>query len=245
MISLTKRIKIVDPWPALLLDDSTMVVADLHFGIEDELESLGIHIPTSVAHRIMNTILTPLKKLGLNKLIVLGDIKHEFGYPSPSEWLSTKAFIKTLKELKVDLKVVQGNHDNYIIAVLKEFNIELHKKAMHFGSATLTHGHLPLEEIELISEYVILGHEHPSIVITDSVGFKHRFKCFLHGRVGGQTLIVLPSISPIAYGTDVNTNPSSMFLSPFLKDKDVLNMIPYAVEPGKGLQKFPKLKNVC
>jgi len=244
MIGLTKRIKIVDPWPALLLDDSTLVVADLHFGVEEELESVGVHIPTSVAPKVIKMVLEPLKELGLSELIVLGDVKHEFGYPSPSEWISTKKFIKTLKGSSINLKVVQGNHDNYIIAVLKEFDIELYKKALPWGKVTLTHGHIAPEEIESISNYVILGHEHPSILIRDSVGFKHRFKCFLHGQVDGRTLLVLPSLSPIAYGTDVNSNPSSTFLSPFLRDKDVLNMTPYAVEPGEGLQKFPKLRDI-
>jgi len=243
-IKLTRRLKIVEPWPALVLDDSILVVSDLHFGIEEELEAEGVHVPTSLAPKIIDLIMKPLKEMGLSEVLILGDVKHEFGYPSPSEWISTKKLIKSLREAGARLKVVRGNHDNYIIAILKEFNVELLQPSFTVGDMTFTHGHVPEEELPSVTDLIILGHEHPSIAVKDSLGFLYRFKCILHGKVGGKTLVVLPSLSPVAYGTDVNISPPSAFLSPFLRDKDVSEMTPYAVEPGKGLQRFPKIKHI-
>ena len=94
------------------------------------------------------------------------------------------------------------------------------------------------------SDFVVLGHKHPAIAIRGDGGFRHRFKSFLFGKVDHTTLLVLPSISPIAYRTDVNLNPTSTFLSPFLKNKVISEMVPFAIEPGIGVQKFPKLKHI-
>jgi len=243
-IRLTRRLKIVEPWPALILDDRMLIVSDLHFGIEEELEAEGIHVPSSLAPKIINYIIRPVKEMGLSEVLILGDVKHEFGYPSPSEWISTRKLIKNLKELNVKLKIIRGNHDNYIIAILKEHNIELIQPSLTVGEMTFTHGHIPEKELTSTTDFIILGHEHPSIAIKDKLGFLHRFKCILHGKVEEKTLIVLPSLSPAAYGTDININPSSTFLSPYLKDKDISEMVPYAIEPGKGLQKFPKIKYI-
>lgn len=243
-IKLTKRLKIVEPWPALILNNNTLVVSDLHFGIEEELEAEGIHVPSSLAPKIINFIIKPVKEMGLSEVLILGDVKHEFGYPSPSEWISTKKLITGLKELNVKLRVVRGNHDNYIIAIFKEFNIELIQPSTIIREMTFTHGHIPEDELPATTDFIIFGHEHPSIAIKDRLGYIHRFKCLLHGKVGGKTLIILPSLSPAAYGTDVNLKPSSTFLSPFLRDKDVSEMTPYAIEPGKGIQKFPKIKYI-
>ncbi|MEM2505923.1 MAG: metallophosphoesterase [Nitrososphaeria archaeon] len=242
-IKLTKRLKIVEPWPALILDDNILVVSDLHFGIEEELEAEGIHVPSSLAPKIINFITKPVKEMGLNEVLILGDVKHEFGYPSPSEWISTKKLISNLKELNIKLRIVRGNHDNYIIAILKEFNIELIQPHTIIGDMTFTHGHIPEEEYDT-TNFIIFGHEHPSIAIRDKLGYLHRFKCLLYGKVDKKTLIVLPSLSPAAYGTDINLNPSTTFLSPFLRNKDISEMIPYAIEPGEGVQKFPKLKYI-
>ncbi|MCX8188979.1 MAG: metallophosphoesterase [Nitrososphaeria archaeon] len=240
---MTKRLKIVEPWPALILDESILVVSDLHFGIEEELEAEGIHVPSSLAPKIINFIIKPVKELSLNEVLILGDVKHEFGYPSPSEWISTKKLISSLKELNVKLRVVRGNHDNYIITIFKEFNVELIQPYTIIGDMTFTHGHIPEEELNT-TNFIIVGHEHPSIAIRDKLGHIHRFKCLLYGKVDKKTLIVLPSLSPAAYGTDINLNPSSTFLSPFLRNKNISEMTPYAIEPGKGVQKFPKLKYI-
>lgn len=72
-IKLTKRLKIVEPWPALILDDNILVVSDLHFGIEEELEAEGIHVPSSLAPKIINFITKPVKEMGLNEVLILGD----------------------------------------------------------------------------------------------------------------------------------------------------------------------------
>lgn len=72
---------------------------------------------------------------------------------------------------------------------------------------------------------VIIGHEHPAVALEDAA--KHEtFKCFLKGKFGKKTLIVLPSVSEIAVGTNILRDKT---LSPFL-EQDLRNFEVWLVE---------------
>ena len=49
---------------------------------------------------------------------------------------------------------------------------------------------------------IIIGHEHPAVVITDGVK-REKYKCFLRGTYKKKELIVLPSFNFVSMGTDV------------------------------------------
>jgi len=241
-IKIAKGLSIASPWPALFMEKERMlIVSDLHLGLEDEQESKGIHIPTSVFPKIMRSILTPVKELSCDKVVILGDFKHEFGKPSESEWYSVKRMIKSLNEMKVEPLVVRGNHDNYIIIILKEMNVKLFQPSLSINGFTLFHGHLEITEKEEKAKHIIMGHEHPSIVIKDDLGVKHRFKTFLNGKVGDKTITVLPSTSPLAYGSDINETLQKDLLSPILQKSHLDDLIPYAIEIGVAVKRFPRL----
>ena len=243
IIRLTKKIGIVSPWPAIMVEDLDMlVVSDLHLGLEDERESMGIHIPRTVFSKVLEYILTPVKELGCRGLLIVGDVKHEFGKPSEAEWWAVKRLFRRLRDAGCEPKVVRGNHDNYIITVLKELDVAFYDPSITYNSVLFKHGHEVLNEDEVKAEHLIMGHEHPVVSIKDDVGLKHRFKAFLHGRLTGRKLTVLPSVSPLAYGTDVNeTHPDSR-LSPILRGLHLGEAYPFIIEPGVAVKRFPKLK---
>ncbi len=241
-IKIAKGLSIASPWPALFIEkESMLIVSDLHLGLEDEQESKGIHIPTSIFPKIVNSILTPVKDLGCNEVIILGDFKHEFGKPSEAEWYSVKKMIRSIREIGAEPSIVRGNHDNYIILILKEMNVKLFQPSLSINGFTLLHGHLELEEKEEKAKHVIMGHEHPSIAIKDDLGVKHRFKAFLNGEVGKRTITVLPSTSPLAYGSDINETLQKDLLSPILQKSPLDNLIPYVIEIGTAVKRFPRL----
>ncbi|MEM1994121.1 MAG: hypothetical protein QXW32_01385 [Nitrososphaerales archaeon] len=239
-IKITRRISIASPYPAILLEkEGLLVAADLHIGLEDEAEAKGIHIPTSILPIIIKHIIKPAKDLGCRGIILLGDIKHEFGPVTEPEWFGVKKLITKIRENNLTVEVVRGNHDNYIIKVLKDLKIPLHNTHLKVGSITLTHGHKMIE-YRLLKE-VILGHEHPAITLKDDVGVKHRFKALIHLKTESSRYIILPSVSPLAYGSDFNEVPADKMLSPILHTLDLSEAEPYVIEAGVATKKFPKI----
>lgn len=78
--------------------EGKLVVADLHLGLADEQESKGVHIPTTTLPKILESILVPAREYGCSKVILLGDVKHEFGRPSEPEWYAVRKLIKAVRE---------------------------------------------------------------------------------------------------------------------------------------------------
>jgi len=239
LVKLTKGLSIVAPYPSLFLDrEEALIVADLHLGLEEEQESKGIHIPYTTFPKILELVLDPIKALNCKKVFLLGDIKHEFGKPLKYEWFTTKKLIKSIRSLGAEPEVIRGNHDNYIIWILKDLEVKLYEERLDLNKFTLSHGHLKLEDFN----HLIMGHEHPVIALKDELGIKHRFKAFLDGKIEGKRVTVLPSVSPLALGLDINEVPSEELLSPILKGKDIGDLWVYLLEPKVALKKFPKLK---
>ena len=125
-IKIAKDVSIVSPWPCIYLEnEDVLLVSDIHLGLEDQREKIGMHIPGSIMTQILECIVTPIKSLNCKRIVLLGDVKHEFGRPSEAEWFSVKKFIKALRDIDCEPEVVRGNHDNYIVYVLKELGIKL------------------------------------------------------------------------------------------------------------------------
>ena len=241
-IKITRRISIASPYPAILLEkEGLLVAADLHIGLEDESEEKGIHIPAPILPTIIKHIFTPAKDLGCKGVILLGDVKHEFAEVTAPEWFGVKKLISKLREQNLKVEVVRGNHDNYIIKVLKELNVPLHDPYLELGGITLTHGHKTLPTEGKRRRVVILGHEHPAITLKDDVGAKHKFKAFIDLQTSSGRYLVLPSVSPLAYGSDFNEVPADQMLSPILHSLDLSEAVPYVLEAGVAVKRFPKI----
>jgi hypothetical protein len=140
--------------------------------------------------------------------------------------------------------VVKGNHDNYIVQVLRELKVKLHDPSLYLGDYYLMHGNSDLEQDFQEAKYVFMGHEHPAVTIRDDIGVKHRFKAFLSGKIGNRIVTVLPSISPLSYGNPMNEMHRSQFMSPLLRKYGVDEFVPYLIEIGKSVKRFPEMKHI-
>jgi len=226
----------------VLKDRGILVVADLHIGYEQALQKQGIYIPRSTYVKTKQAISEMIDRERPERIVILGDVKHEFGVPSSQEWVEVKDLLKWLLDVGLKVHVVRGNHDNYIIAILKKFGVELHHPIMVEAPYVMVHGHEPLEEVPKGAEVLLMGHEHPAIAVRDSLGVKRKFKCFLKGYWKDLMVVVLPALSPLASGSTVNECPQSLLLSPMLKESmDVDSFKPIVVEPGAGVYEFPEL----
>nr|HDO81160.1 metallophosphoesterase [Candidatus Bathyarchaeota archaeon] len=233
-----KWAKLLEDLGLMIEEIGALVVADLHLGYEDVLrEEKGIFIASQYP-KMKSLILEMLEEASPDILVLNGDFKHEFGEASLQEWIEVRDLIETLVKEKVKLVFVRGNHDNFIVTLLRKYELPLIQEA-RIGDYLFIHGHrLPTQK----AEYIIMGHEHPSIVLRDEFGTKFRYKAFLLGEYAGSELLVLPSMHPLATGTVINRERD--YLSPILKFTDVDSFTPFLVEPGLTVKRFPKVERL-
>ncbi len=190
----------------------TAIIADLHLGFENVMQNRGVALPRMQVLEIVENVRDIVEKYGLEKLIIAGDLKHEFSRNLPYEWEDVRTFVESID---IKLEVVRGNHDNYLAAILAEYGIEL-KDHVKVGDYYVVHGHRDVE-----FGNVIMGHEHPAVKVRVR-GANYIFPCFL---VADGTKIVLPAFSPLMQGSDVL---QLNFLSPILKKAKKIEV--FAVE---------------
>ena len=223
-----------------LEDIETLVVADLHLGYEQALSERGIHLPPiqlRQIRKILNIMITEVKP---SNLIIAGDVKHEFGSALRQEWSEVIDLFEWLKALGIKSHVVRGNHDNFLIPILKKLEVPLHDPYYKVGRYLFIHGHKPLspEAYAQDVELIIMGHEHPAVLISDELGIRLKFKCFLRGQIDDKELIVLPAISPLMPGTEVNIIDGRRILSPILLQVNLDYFRVYVVDMTAGIFDF-------
>ena len=100
--------KFVTNEPALIVEDM-LIVGDLHIGIETELYRSGFSIPSNIEN-LKEKILRIAKENLCKKLVLLGDVKHEFTGISYQEKREIPDFLRELSE-SIEVHIIPGNHD--------------------------------------------------------------------------------------------------------------------------------------
>ncbi len=224
------------PYGVFIEDKRVLAIADLHIGYEEALLESGIHLPKSQYPKIKQKIMHLLEELDPEVLVIVGDIKHEFGEASRQEWVEVFDLLDTL-QTRVKLDVVRGNHDNYLIPILKRRNVPFHDPYFVIDRYLFAHGHkeVPSDVIRR-ARVIIMGHEHPAITFRDEVGAKTKFKCHLAGEVGNSYLVILPAISPLAPGADISFR--SLPFSPMLRGVELDSFRVIVVDEEAGAYDF-------
>lgn len=243
-MQLTEDVEIIEFEPALYLKSlDAIVVADIHLGLEWELEEKGVHIPFPTYTPIVKSLRNMFNYRSARRLIILGDIKNEFGNINPEEWTQVQDFVNDVRSFGAEPLLVRGNHDNFVRLVLRRLNVEFQDPPLRLGKYFLMHGD---KDYDLSSDgdVVLMGHEHPVVSIRDSIEVKHRFKSFLYGEHQGLKIIVLPSMNPLTMGTAVNEVDMKDLLSPILRRINIMSFTPVLLAQGEGLKVFPKLSSL-
>ncbi len=228
---LFEDIEIVDL--GLLIKD-TLIISDIHIGYEEELNKKGIMIPRLSFSDISNKIKKILNKVKIKKIVITGDLKHEFGKISDQEWRDTLKFVDILMENN-ELILIKGNHDKTLDIIAKKRKVTLVDKYI-IDDVLLLHGD-EIIDIPTKIKTIVIGHEHPAIALKEDRRVE-KFKCFLRGKYKNKNLIVLPSFNPVTIGTDILTQN---LLSPFLR-QDLREFNVYIV--SNGVYDFGKVKNL-
>lgn len=238
-MKLLHDIEIVDL--ALYLD-SVLVIADVHIGYEEALNNQGILVPRLQFNKMikrLGDIFSALKNKNkkIEKIIVNGDLKHEFGVISEQEWRNTLKFIDLLGKNCSEIILIRGNHDNVLGPIADKRNIKILE---HYSikSILVCHGDkIPDASALKNASTIIIGHEHPAVPLREGARVE-QFKCFLMGKYKGKNLIVQPSFNALVEGTNLFRD---RILSPFLQ-QSLGNFDAFVVEDR--VYKFGKLKNL-
>ncbi len=225
------NIEIIDL--ALLINKEVLIITDTQIGYEESLNKQGVLIPRFQFKDLHDRLKKILDICRPKKIIINGDIKHEFGTISETEWRHTLKLIDFLAE-NAELILVRGNHDTILGPIAKKRNIKI---VDHYIIADiyLCHGHKIPKDFEQCKT-IIIGHEHPAVALKDR-GRVEKYKCFLKGKYQDKTLIVQPSFNLVTEGTDVL---SEKLLSPFLSD--IRDFEVYVV--SDKILYFGKIKNL-
>src|SRR3989344_1920454 len=74
----------------------TLILGDLHIGAEEALNKQGFMIPRFQFLNIRDEILEVVGNDDYDTIIINGDLKHEFGTISQTEWSNTMKLLEML-----------------------------------------------------------------------------------------------------------------------------------------------------
>jgi uncharacterized protein len=195
-----------------------LIIGDLHLGYEEALNYQGIMVPKFQYPKIIHKLEEILKTTNSTKIIINGDLKHEFGKISRQEWKESLQFINFLRDRFQNIILIKGNHDPLTPIIANKSGLEVHRE-FELGDFLVMHGDkIPDNWDDIQQETIIIGHEHPAIGLRSGERLE-KMKCYLKGTFRDKNLLVMPSFNFIAEGSDILHEKS---LSPFLKD-NVLN----------------------
>lgn len=216
--------------------ERTIVVGDVHIGYEEALNKQGILVPRFHFAEIIGRMERIIDLTNPGKIILLGDVKHEFGTISDQEWRETLQFLDLLLSRAKKVILIRGNHDTILGPIARKRGLEIVPFVIHDGILLMHGDQLPKLMPPGITT-IIIGHEHPAVAIRDTIRAE-TFKCFLRGTWKKKHLLVVPSFHPLSEGTNVL---QEKLLSPFLHQD--LSMFDVFVV-GDTVYPFGKLKNL-
>jgi hypothetical protein len=189
---------------ALYLEqEKILVIADLHIGFEEHLLKGGVFLPRFQYKKITGDLEKIFRKTGkVEEVVILGDLKHEFGSISRQEWKETLALLDFLRKKTSKIILIKGNHDTILEPIARERGVMI-KDFYVKGELAFMHGHRLFSKVldEKVKK-IFLGHLHPAISIRQGVK-QEIYKCFLVGGWKGRKIVILPSFFPLTEGQDV------------------------------------------
>jgi putative SbcD/Mre11-related phosphoesterase len=225
--------------PALIArgEDISLVLADVHLGIEHDLYYSGINIPSQIAKRI-DRIMAYIEEVKPDRIILLGDIKHNVPRTSFQEEDEVPYFLSEIaKHALVD--IIPGNHDGGIERLVPKVpDITLHdSRGAVIDGVAYFHGHTWPAPSLLGQKQWVISHNHPTIKLTDVVGHTITKQAWIRARLDRDVvaanykpeefnwvepeLFVVPSFNELCGGIAFNESFHNDLLGPLFASKAV------------------------
>lgn len=209
----------------------TLLVADLHLGIEFELRRKGVRMPLqwkATAQEISGL----LQQTRADQLLILGDAKHDiYGLELKEKEMMRSFFRAVLDGGCSKITVAKGNHDGQLQELAAESLIEMigpQGAVVSMGGKQygVCHGHAwPATELAK-APLLLLAHNHPLIEFTDALGFRWSERAWILGSTrkcvnypGIQKAVVFPAFNTLSGGMAFNAKPCNQLLGPLFENE--------------------------
>jgi len=201
--------------PALLLKEKKLlVVADLHIGIESELQENGLHVP-SQTNLMEQRLISLSTEYEIRDIIILGDIKHMIPTITNQERNDVRQFLSAIQSCAT-LHLIPGNHDGNLDRLVGP-DVQLHPSTgFVFDGVGFAHGHRWAADEVMQCEQVVIGHSHPLVMLTDRLGYRTFEQCWMRCPLLPDKLkekyptscttqvLIMPAFNPLCGGIAVN-----------------------------------------
>jgi hypothetical protein len=186
--------------------EKILVIGDLHLGYEESLNSRGVFVSRTMFAEGVTYLESVFRDVGsVNFVVLLGDIKHEFGKITNQERADVLRLLDFLSGKCKEIILIRGNHDKTLQFIVKNKEIEV-RDYFVFGKYCFLHGDKDFEEIyDKKIKFWIVGHAHPAVRITDGIK-QEKYRCFLVGKYKWKNVIILPSFFGYSLGSDPREN---------------------------------------
>ena len=181
-----------------------LVIGDLHLGYEETLNASGIFVSREMFREMIDEMQRVFDKTGkVDKVVLLGDVKHKFGGILRQEWNDVLSLFEFLKKKCKEIIITKGNHDIILEPIVRKVKGVRLVEYFIWKEYCFVHGNKKFEEIIKNKDIkcIIMGHVHPAVEISDGVK-NEKYKCFLIGRFGKREMILVPSFFSLIEGTD-------------------------------------------
>jgi uncharacterized protein len=202
--------------PLLLAEgeERVLVAADLHLGLEHELRLCGITIP-SQTEKILSRLLAALEEIKPDRLLLLGDVKHNVPRTSWQEKREIPRFLNCLAS-RVPVDIVLGNHDGDL-ADMAPLGVRIRPSSgFVLDGVGYFHGHTWPDEKIIRAESLVAAHLHPAISLPDPLSRPRAKPVWARGRLLGDAtaqhyglelereIIIAPAFNSLLGGLPLN-----------------------------------------
>jgi len=215
--------------PALLLKGKkqTLIVADLHIGIEAELREAGINIP-SQTEKMTDHLIELCIANDIESLVIVGDVKHKVPLSSRQEYFEIPMIFERLKDKVKEVHVTLGNHDGDLKHFLGDWVSLYETKGFVYEKIGFFHGHTwPKREV-MECQQVVCAHQHPVIQFVETLGERDYRQCWVKAHFiekaiekrypnSNPELIIMPTFNDLCGGIALNTKEK--LLGPIMTNK--------------------------
>ncbi|MGE4239916.1 ligase-associated DNA damage response endonuclease PdeM [Ramlibacter sp.] len=175
---------------AFLSEDSTLLIADAHFGKAVSFRKLGVPVPQGTTSETLRKLSGAIADTGARRVVFLGDFLHS----ARSHAAPTLAAVHAWRDahVDVDLTLVRGNHDDRAGDPPATLGVRVVDEPLALGPFALCHHPKPVGGM-----YVLAGHWHPCISVGGRRFERLRLPCFWlgddSGAMPGQAVGILPA----------------------------------------------------
>lgn len=198
-------LKVVPEESALIHKDgeyTTLLVSDLHLGLEKEMAKKGFRLPP-YSQKMLDRMNSMAEKNRLNRVIVVGDVKHSIGKVEDIDWGIIPWFFGTLLDIFQAVEVVPGNHDG-LLRTLLPGRVKLHPaEGTVIGERKkvgIAHGHSWPSADVIASKTIVMGHSHFRYEMRDKFGGRSKEAVWLFAAYDVRDLLAKAGRPPVKKG---------------------------------------------